>query len=69
MSGKEADSHSVGLHRGPRLGISNKLPSDTDFPGGSVAKNMPAVQETRVRPLRRKAPLEKEMATQSSILA
>ena len=32
-------------------------------------KNMPAVQETRVRFLRWEDPLEKEMATHSSILA
>ena len=42
------------------------------FPGGSVVKNMPAMQETKetqVLPLDRKDPLEKEMATHSSILA
>ena len=32
MSGKDADSYSVGLHRGQRFCISNKLPSDTDLP-------------------------------------
>ena len=32
-------------------------------------KNLPAVQETRVRSLSWKDPLEKEMATHSSILA
>ena len=32
-------------------------------------KNLPAVQETRVRFLGREDPLEKEMATHSSILA
>ena len=32
-------------------------------------KNSPAVQETRVRSLGREDPLEKEMATYSSILA
>ena len=43
-----------------------------DFPGGSVVKNPPAmqgIQETRVRSLGREAPLEKEMAAYSSILA
>ena len=34
-----------------------------------MVKNLPAVQETRVRSLGQKDPLEKEMATQSSILA
>ena len=32
-------------------------------------KNMPAIQETQVRFLGREDPLEKEMATHSSILA
>ena len=39
------------------------------FPGGSVLKNLPAVQETQVRSLGWEDPLEKEMATHSSILA
>ena len=39
------------------------------FPGGSVVKNLPAMQETRVRPLGQEDPLEKGMATHSSILA
>ena len=34
-----------------------------------LVKNLPAMQETRVRFLGREDPLEKEMATQSSILA
>ena len=34
-----------------------------------MAKNLPAVQETRVRPLGWEKPLEKEMAIHSSILA
>ena len=36
---------------------------------GSVAKNLPAVQETRIQSLGWEDPLEKEMATHSSILA
>ena len=39
------------------------------FPGGSVVKNPPAIQEVRVRSLGQKDSLEKEMATHSSILA
>ena len=39
------------------------------FPGGSVVKNLPAVQETWVRSLGWEDPLEKGMATHSSILA
>ena len=43
-----------------------------DFPGGSVVKNLPALQkmqETRVRPLGGEDPLEKGMATHCSVLA
>ena len=34
-----------------------------------LVKNLPAMQETRVRSLGQEDPLEKEMATHSSILA
>ena len=40
-----------------------------DCPGGSEAKNLPAVQETRVQSLGWEDPLKGEMATHSSILA
>ena len=40
-----------------------------DFPGDTVDKNLPAMQETQVRSLGQEDPLEKEMATHSSILA
>ena len=39
------------------------------FPGGSVAKNPPAMQETQVQSLVRKVSLEEELATHSRILA
>ena len=39
------------------------------FPGGSVVKNLPAMQETWVQSLGQEDPLEKEMTTHSSILA
>ena len=39
------------------------------FPDGPVVKNLLAVQETKVRSLGQEDPLEKEMATHSSILA
>ena len=39
------------------------------FSSGSVVKNLPANQKTQVWPLGREDPLEKEMATHSSILA
>ena len=37
--------------------------------GGPVVKNLPAMQETQVQPLRCEDPLEEGMATHSSILA
>ena len=43
--------------------------SSTDFPGGSVVKNRPEMQEMQVQSLGREDPLEKKMATHSSILA
>ena len=39
------------------------------FPGDSEVKNLPAKQETQVQSLGREDPLEKEMATHSSIVA
>ena len=39
------------------------------FPGASVVKNLPAVQETRVQSLGWEDPLEEGMATHSSILS
>ena len=38
------------------------------FPRGSMVKNMPAIQDTQVWSLGLEDPLEKEMATNSSIL-
>ena len=39
------------------------------FPGGSVVKNLPAMKETGIWPLGWEDPLEKEIATYSSIPA
>ena len=39
------------------------------FPGGSAVKNSSAIQETWVRSLGQEDPLEKKMASQSSVLA
>ena len=39
------------------------------FPGGSVVKNPPAMQETWVQSLGGEDTLEKDMATHSSLLA
>ena len=40
-----------------------------DFLGGSVVKNLPAMQETQAQSLGQEDPLEEEMANCSSILA
>ena len=39
------------------------------FPGGTVVKSLPAMQETWVQSLGQEDPLEEEMPTHSSILA
>ena len=39
------------------------------FPGGLDSKNLPAMQETWVQSMGWENPLEKEMATHSSVLA
>ena len=39
------------------------------LPGGSVVRTLPTKKETRVRSLGQEDPLEKEIATPSSILA
>ena len=39
------------------------------FPGGSLVKNLPAIQKTWVHSLGQEDPLEKEMATHSGFLA
>ena len=52
--------------------VRSHLERGASFPGGSVVKNLPAVQETqerRVRSLDRDAPLEEGTATHSRILA
>ena len=52
--------------------VCQDVTTSKDFPGGSVVKNLPAMQEpqdTGVRSLVRKDPLEKGMATHSGILS
>ena len=49
--------------------FTNLLSECWGFPGGSAVKNPPATQEIRVQSLSWEDPLEKEMATHSSILA
>ena len=45
------------------------LPCSNGLPGSSVSKESASVQETRVPPLGREDPLEKEMVTHCNILA
>ena len=52
--------------------VTSLTSSDLGFPGGSVVKNSPAMQdmqETQVLSLGQEDPLEEGMATHSSILA
>ena len=49
--------------------INYKILNIFGFPGGSVIKNLPEMQETLAQPLGGEDPLEKEMVTHSSILA
>ena len=51
------------------FGKKQKCGCSQGFPTGSVVKNPPAMQETWVQSLGQEEPLEKEMATHSSILA
>ena len=48
---------------------SGKVNDLSGFPNGSVAKNLPAMQETQFPSLGQEDPLKEEMATHSSILA
>ena len=50
-------------------GVLTTGPPERGFPGGSVVKNPPAMQETQVQFLHLEDSLEGEMATHSSILA
>ena len=52
-----------------KIGNSVVVESRLAFPGGSVAKNLPVMQETQVQSLGREDPLEKGMAAHSSTLA
>ena len=45
------------------------MSEDKCFPGGSVVKNLPAMQVMQVLSLGQEDPLEKEMATNSSMFA
>ena len=51
------------------VGVSLWLSAAAGFLGGSVVTNPPAKQETQVRSLDQKDPLEKELAIYSCILA
>ena len=57
------------LKIGSWLAEKDHLMTCLGFPGGSVVKNLPAMQETWVQPLDQEDPLEEGMATHPSILA
>ena len=59
----------VGLVNGHWSGALTSHQGWMSFPGGSVVKNLPAMHETRVQFLGWEGPLEKGMATHSSILS
>ena len=52
-----------------RLPFLNHLCLALGFPGGSMLKTLPAMQEIWVHSLGREDPMEKGMATHSNILA
>ena len=54
---------------GATLAFFIPLPIMWGLTGGSAIKNLPAMQKTQVQSLGQEDPLEKEMATHSSILA
>ena len=54
---------------GASLAFFIPLPIMRGFTGGSAVKNLSAMQKTQVQSLGQEDPLEKEMATHSSILA
>ena len=77
-AGKESSSNAgdlgliPGLGRSPGEGIGYPIPSAPVFlasPVAQIVKNLPAMQETWVWSLGWEDPLEKGMATHSSILA
>ena len=53
----------------PILTTTAPPPAMRDFFGGSLVKNPPVMQEMQVQSLHGENPLEKELATHSSILA
>ena len=53
----------------PRRGNGPLLTARGASPMVQMVKNLPAMQETRVQSLGQEDPLEKEMATHSSVLA
>ena len=57
------------LKIGSWLAEKDHLMTCLGFPGGSVVKNLPAIQEMQIQSLGQEDPLQKEMATHSSILA
>ena len=55
--------------RAPMRGVCTAMQSSPGYLVAQLVKNPPAMQETQVPPLGQEEPLEKKMATHSSILA
>ena len=62
-------THITSVARDPHTQLRQHPDNSKGLPCGSAVKNLPAVQEMWVRSLSREDPLEKGMATHSSILA
>ena len=57
-------------HQAPEdFSTHNSQARESGFPGAQTVKNLPAMWETQAQPLRWKDPLEKGMATHSSVPA
>ena len=65
----EQQQEAVKMQRARKYLSSEQLSFHLGFPAAQTVKNLPAMQETQVRSLGWEDPLEKEMATHSSILA
>ena len=57
------------LKIGSWLAEKDHLMTCLGFPGGSVVKNLPAIQEMQIQSLGQEDPLKKEMAIHSNVLA
>ena len=66
--GEPSDANPVGASF-PSWSQASRLGNSKSLEGGSVVKNLPAMQEMRAQSLGQEDPLEVGMATHSSVLA